>query len=150
MKKFNFRYQKILQVRLDKENEVRNTLGKINKVVLEKETELKSIKDRNESFLDALNHSIKKGLFVSEMQAVASNKKFFIDKIDGLTHELSVLLEQRLIVQKELIECNKQRKIMEKLREKEVLLYKAFEAMEESKVIDQIVTYQSTKSRGEK
>jgi len=150
MKKFNFRYQKVLQVRVDKENEVRNTLGKINKVILEKENELKSIKGRYESFLDTLNNSMKEGLYAREMQAVSNNKQFLIDKIGRLTHELSVLIEQRHTIQKELIEANKQRKIMEKLKEKEVIQYKVLEAMEESKIVDQIVTYQSTKSRGEK
>ena len=149
MKKFNFRYQKILQVRIDKENEVRNKLGKINKVILEKEQTLETVNHQYEDFLNSLNDSVKEGVYVGDMQAVSNNKQYLIKKIEQLKQELKVLMAQRLDIQKELIEANKQRKIMEKLREKEVIQYQALEAQEESRVVDQIVTYQSTKKRGE-
>ena len=149
MKKFNYRFQKILQLRMDKENEIRNNLGKINKIILEKENEFEMIHKRYEDFLNSLNDSVQEGIYVRDMQAVSNNKQYLIQKMDRLKHELSALVERRIEIQKELIEANKQRKIMEKLKEKEIEQYQAMEALEESKTVDQIVTYQSSKTRGE-
>ncbi len=149
MKKFNYRFQKILQLRMDKENEIRNNLGKINKIILEKENEFEMIHKRYEDFLNSLNDSVQEGIYVRDMQAVSNNKQYLIQKMDRLKHELSALVERRIEIQKELIEANKQRKIMEKLKEKEIEQYKVMEALEESKTVDQIVTYQSSKTRGE-
>ncbi len=149
MKKFAFRFERILQVRIDKENEIRNTLGKVNKLILEKEEEFKKVHLQYEDFLKQLNNSMKQGVRAGDMQAVAINKTYLIDKMNHIKRELSVLVEERMRIQKDLIEANKQRKIMEKLKEKEIEKYKALEAMEEAKTIDQIVTYQSTKMKGE-
>ena len=149
MKKFAFRFERILQVRIDKENEIRNTLGKVNKLILEKEEEFKKVHLQYEDFLKQLNNSMKQGVRAGDMQAVAINKTYLIDKMNHIKRELSVLVEERMRIQKDLIEANKQRKIMEKLKEKEIEKYKALEAMEEAKTIDQIVTYQSTKTKGE-
>lgn len=149
MKKFNFRFQKILQLRMDKENEIRNNLGKINKIIIDKENELEMTHRRYEDFLNSLNNSVKEGIYVRDMQAVSNSKQYLIQKMDQLKHELSALVERRKEIQNELIEANKQRKIMENLKEKEIEQYKTMEALEESKTVDQIVTYQSSKTRGE-
>jgi flagellar FliJ protein len=149
MKKFSFRYDKILQVRIDKENEVKNKLGKINMLIHEKESELTSVIDQNKSFLEDVNSAMSEGILASDMQAIRYNKEFLKNKIDSVSHELQVLKAEQKRVQNELIEANKQRKVMEKLKEKELENYKELEAQEESKMVDQIVTYQSTKTRGE-
>ncbi|MCH4888721.1 flagellar export protein FliJ [Acidaminobacter sp. JC074] len=149
MKKFVFRFEKILQVRIDKENEVRNLLGKVNKRILEKEEEFKGVHLQYETFLNQLNSNMKAGVRAGDMRAVAANKSFLIDKMDQLKRELNILMDERKRIQGDLIEANKQRKIMEKLKEKEIEKYKAHEAMEEAKTVDQIVTYQSTKTKGE-
>lgn len=149
MKKFRFKYDKVLQVRIEKENEVRNNLGKINQLIMEAERQLDSILQQYNSFLTDVDEKIKKGMKASDMQAIAHNKSYLTKKIEEIKKELNVLYTERKSIQNELIEANKQRKVMEKLREKELEEYKALEAQEEAKVVDQIVTYQSTKTRGE-
>lgn len=149
MKKFVFRYARVLQVRIEKENEVKNKLAKINQVIIEKEDELLTTQSQNEAFLVSVNDAMKTGVLASDMQALASNKAYLSKRLKTLTHELVVLKDERKAVQIELIEANKQRKVMEKLREKEIEVYKELEAEEEAKLVDQIVTYQSTKKKGE-
>lgn len=149
MKKFTFRFEKILQMRMDQENAVKNKLAKINQKIYDKERDLeKSLKD-NEEFLNDLNESMKNGLMASQLQNMAHNKDYLNRLIEKLKHELMVFYDERKRVQTELIEANKQRKVMEKLKEKELQNYKELEAQEEAKVVDQIVTYQSTQSRGD-
>lgn len=149
MKKFTFKFEKILQVRIDKENTIRNNLGKVNKLIQDKEFEKNKIQGDYTNFLTTIDQNMKKGIRASELQSISYNKAYLIDKIEKLSHELEILYEQRHMIQKDLIEANKQRKVMEKLKEKELENYKAMEAQEEAKVVDQIVTYQSTKKRGE-
>lgn len=149
MKKFVFRYERILQVRIDKENEVRNNLGKINKIILEKEEALQNVEIQYTDFLNRLNQDFEQGVLAGNMQAVSSNKQYLTNRINDFKRELNVLMDERRRVQEELIEANKQRKIMEKLKEKEIEKYKALEALEEAKLVDQIVTYQSKKTKGE-
>lgn len=149
MKKFRFKYDKVLQVRIEKENEVRNNLGKINQLIMEAERQLDVISQQYHNFLVDIDDMIKKGVKASDMQAIAHNKSYLTSKIEEIKKELKVLYSERKSIQAELIEANKQRKVMEKLREKELEEYKMLEAQEEAKIVDQIVTYQSTKTRGE-
>lgn len=149
MKKFAFRYEKILQLRIDKEAEIKNKLGKINSLILEKERQLGSIIEQNRSFLKNIEMQMKQGVTAGDLQSIAANKSYLKRTIEKLQSELDVYKDERQVIQAELIEANKQRKVMEKLREKELEQYKELEALEESKVVDQIVTYQSTIARGD-
>lgn len=149
MKKFIFRYERILQVRVDKENEVRHQLAKVNQMILDKEQALHLAEDQYSGFLNQLNEAFEAGVFAGDMQSRSFNKQYLIDQIKRTQQELEQLLQQRKDVQVDLIEANKQRKIMEKLKEKEIDKYKALEALEEAKLVDQIVTYQSKRTKGE-
>lgn len=149
MKKFLFKYQKVLQVRINVENEFKNELGKINKAIIEKEIELTEINERNNSFLEFIDKSVEKGIKASELQSIERNKKFLITKIIEIKYQLRMLINKRVGCQKELIEANKQRKVMEKLKEKDFTEYLELESVEELKIIDQIVTYNSSRKGGE-
>ncbi|MBN2796981.1 MAG: flagellar export protein FliJ [Clostridia bacterium] len=149
MKRFVFRFEKVLQMRIDEESAVKNKLAKINQKIYDKELDLEKALKENQRFLEYIEMSMKTGIKASELHHMSHNKTYMTKLIDKLKHELMVYYEERKRVQKELIEANKQRKVMEKLKEKEWEQYKVLEALEESKLVDQIVTYQSTKSRGE-
>lgn len=149
MKKFKFKYEKILQVRIEKENSVRNNLAKINNVIQTKVTEKQELELSYHAFLQSIEAQMTKGIRASELQSISHNKTYLVDKLEILNQELTTLNDQRRIIQEELVEANKQRKVMEKIKEKEIENYKSLEALEEAKIVDQIVTYQSTKNRGE-
>lgn len=147
MKKFVFKYEKILQLRQDKENEIKNELGRVNQSIQAKEDEIDHVNGEFQSFLNQINDAVKGGVYARDMQSVSNGKKHLTNKIAHLTEELTMLTRERVEIQEALIEANKQRKVMEKLKEKEWDQYKAYEALEDSKLVDQIVTYQSSKKQ---
>ncbi len=136
-------------MRISLENEIKNRLGKINSSIQEKIDFLDNVKLKNTDFLNFVNESMKNGIRASELQSIEHNKEFYLNQIVEIEFELRNLLIKREEIQNELIDANKQRKVMEKLKEKELEKYKELEALEEAKVVDQIVTYNSTRKRGE-
>ena len=144
-----FRYQKILEVRISAENDWKNKLGQINKLIIEKKEELELAKNGNKTFLESVNKSMKNGIRIAQLQSIEHNKEYLNNMIAEKNFQLRTLTAERVEIQKELVEANKQRKVMEKLKEKEKEDYKALEVIEEAKIVDQIVTYNSTRKRGE-
>ena len=149
MKKFQFKYEKILQLRYDKEDEIRNKLGNINKKIIDEEERLKELIRSQEEFLESISLEMEKGTTVGALKNIEHNKSYLKNAIDKCKKRLKLLFDERVKIQKDLIEANKERKVMEKLKEKELDNYKAMEQVEENKLVDQIVTYQSTRNRGD-
>ena len=149
MKKFSFRYQRILEMHIDTENDHKNKLGKVNKEIIDTENKLEQYKNKNIEFLLYVEKSMKVGIKASELQIMDRNKSFLVNSIENMKYEIKKMIQKRIEIQKQLIEANKQRKVMEKLKEKEYINYLELEAIEESKVIDQIVTYTSSRKNGE-
>ena len=149
MKKFQFKYEKILQLRYDKEDEIRNKLGNLNKKIIDEEERLKDLIRSQEAFLESVSQEMEKGTTVGAMKSIEHNKSYLKNSIDKSKKTLKLLFDERVKIQKALIEANKERKVMEKLKEKEIENYKAMEQIEENKLVDQIVTYQSTRKRGD-
>lgn len=149
MKKFAFRYERILEVKISIENGLKNKLGEINKSILEKEKELSDVLKENEEYLKYLEDMMKTGVRAGDLRAIEHNKEYLTNKIADVKYNIRILVNKRIEIQKELVEANKQRKIMEKLKEKELNEYKELELVEDKKIIDEIVTYTSTRKRGE-
>ncbi len=149
MKKFVFRYQKILEMRIALENEVKNKLGKINTLIHERESFLLEVERKNKDYLNFVESTMKNGVRAADLQNIEQSKHYYVNQMATLQFELRNLRIKRTEIQEELIEANKQRKVLEKLKEKEIEQYKELESIEEAKVIDQIVTYNSTRKRGE-
>lgn len=149
MKKFSFRYQRILEMHIETENDYKNKLGKVNKEIIDIEKKLEQYENKNIAFLLSVEESMKIGITALKLQSIESNKFFLVNSIENIKYEIKMLIQKRIEIQKQLIEANKQRKVMEKLKEKEYNNYLELEAIEESKVIDQIVTYTSSRKSGE-
>lgn len=149
MKKFRFKYEKILQLRLDRENDVKNQLAEINQKIIGCEAIIEGLKLEEKNFQKNIEAEMIKGVSAGQLQANAHNKAYLKEKLTETKEKLNAFLKERIEIQKNLIEANKERKVMEKLREKEVKAYKALEELEDRQLIDQVVTYQSSKKRGD-
>lgn len=149
MKKFIFKYERILDVRIALENELKNNLGKVNKIILDKEDELEIAIGDNNSYFRYVEEIMKDGVRAADLRSVEHHKEYLNSKITGIKQAINTLVAKRTEIQRDLVEANKQRKVMEKIREKDYEEYLDLEAAEEAKVIDEIVTYTSTRKRGE-
>lgn len=148
MKKFRFKYAKILQLRIDKENEVKNSLAKINQKIVREEGVLEDLLAKEHAFQVSVEAQMLEGVSIGTLRDNAHNTSYLKAAVDKSRHLIRTYMDERVAIQKDLIEANKERKVMEKLKEKEVEAYKVLEEFEEKQLIDQIVTYQSTQKKG--
>lgn len=149
MKRFVFRYQKILEMRLDKEEDIKNKLAEANGRLNQLISERQRLKQSAEDFYESVRQRMVQGVTSGDLRMIEQSKQHFKDHLEQLDMQIG---EQRLKIAQikiELSEAMKERKIMEKLREREQEAYYDMLNAQENKQIEEIVNYQSSKKRGE-
>lgn len=149
MKKFKFRYESVLKMRLDQEDQIKNELAK---VIARRQ---KLIDQLNDTEHDAKRYDqhiqevMQKGESKQEMHGFSEGKRFYRDRINRLK-QLIVQADNEIIsVQSRLVEAVKERKVMDKLKEN---AFRAFvEAINEAdeKLIEEVVNFANNKRNGE-
>lgn len=147
MKKFIFRYERILKIRKDKVEEIKNKLGKLNYDLSQKEKELNDVFMQRDKFFKENNILLKKGCSAGELKNINDFSSFYRKNIDSLKYEIRNLKNNIEKVMNELSEAVKEEKIMEKLKEKEYGVYLENIEKSEGKVIEEIVNYSNFKDR---
>lgn len=140
MPKFTFRLQPVLNIRNQQEENLKNEMGKaIQKLEAEKQ-KLHSLEDKESQIVDEFNKKTKKTTVKSLLQ--------FNDYIGFLKSEIMTQKEnvnKAAVnvdkVREELIKAVKNRKIMDKLKEKKKEEYVQEEKKLEHKANDEIVSY---------
>jgi flagellar FliJ protein len=149
MKKFSFRYESVLKMRMDKEDQVKNELAKYISL---RQTKLEALDALNENAL-SYNHHIEKllneGTASSEMSQFNQGKTYYKKKREKLLDEIVKLDEQIILTQSKLVEAMKERKIMDKLKEQ--ALNEFIEAINEAdaKLIEEVVNFSNNKKNGD-
>lgn len=149
MKGFRFRYQKILEKREDEEEEVKTRLGKANHKLQTLLAEKAQVLGRQSEFFGLIQSQLSGGIRTSDLQRFEQFKLHFKDKLESLESEIVDTQLKIMQIKKELTEAVKQRKIMEKLKEKEFETYVEALNAAESKVIEEIVNYRSSQKSGD-
>jgi len=147
MKKFIFRYERILKIRKDKVEEIKNKLSKLNYDLSQKEKKLDNIFIQRDKFFKENNILLEKGCSVGELKNINEFSSFYRKNIDALKYEIKNLKNNIEKVMNELSEAVKEEKIMEKLKEKEYEVYLENIEKAEGKVIEEIVNYSNFKDR---
>lgn len=148
MKKFRFRYENILKMRLDAEDEIKSKLKKLNQELQELETEKAILESNYKQYKIEVEHMLESGIKGYEVQRINNFQSYFRNKIEET--ELEIIHIQRRIedVKLELMEAIKERKIMEKIKEKDFKLYlEAVNAME-GKATEEVVNFQNSRKSG--
>lgn len=149
MKRFIFRYQKILEMRLDKEEEVKNKLAEANGELSRLIKTRQAVQQSAEVFYESVRQRMIQGITSGDLRMIEQSKQHYKDRLEQLDMQIG---DQRLKIAQikiELGEAMKERKIMEKLREREQEAYYDMLNAQENKQIEEIVNYQSSKKRGE-
>lgn len=144
MKKFQFRYESILKMRIDKEEDIKNTLAKLIKELKVMKEELNRVRDEEQRFLSQVDKRLEEGCTLDELRRYEQNKAWMKSEIENLLFYISAKEKEILAARKELVEATKQKKIMEKLKEQEMEDYQKELQAAEDKLTDQIVTYRGT------
>lgn len=147
---FIFRYQRLLNIKKEVEDEIKNELAieiqKLTRIKNELSNDINNQKD----YLKKINSKIKKGVSASELKKFNSDKEYFTTKINKLKN--NILKQKNIIINKrqELNLAVQETKKYEKLREKRFEIYKKKIEKKEEKEIEEIVNYKNYKMSGGK
>lgn len=144
---FKFRMQKILDLKEKEEDNKKNEVAVILKEISDKKIEIHNYVTQREEEKENRKKLNQAGCSVTKILDVNNYIQYIEQSIDLANEELRQLERRLKIKQDEYLEARKEKKSFEKLKEKDHEKYKMWEAKEEEKVIDQIVTYSSSKRK---
>lgn len=144
MKKFVFRFESILKMHIDREAEIGGELAVLMSELEMIDRSLRETEEKNRMLLEDIDRKKERGTSVQEICLAEEGRRYFKTQIESWEEKRDLQLDRIALKRTELTEAMKQRKIMEKLKEKAHDEYvEAFER-EERKVIEEIVTYKGS------
>ncbi|MBS7528396.1 flagellar export protein FliJ [Fusibacter paucivorans] len=146
MKKFKFRYESILTLRLNAEDDVKNELAakiaKRQKLMDERDT----MQQRRYDYDQHIQAMVKAGCRAETLQAIRDGKDYYRRHINRLDASIETMDQEIEATQERLVEAVKARKIMEKVKENEYAQFMDEFNRDEQKVIEEIVNYKNNKT----
>jgi flagellar FliJ protein len=149
MAKFNFRYQKLLNLKKELEDEVKNELAIEIQKSMQLKAKLKKNKKNQKKYLESVNDLLKEGIKASELKRHNKNKEYFNKMNKKLLREIRKQAERVSAKREELNTAVQETKKFEKIKEKhyEIFVNEVYEA--ERKQVDEIVNYKNYQSSGD-
>ena len=149
MKKFKFKYENILKMRLDAENDIKNKLKKLNNDLHLLEQNKIDVTHAYNDYKVDIEQSMKVGLKGYEIQNINHFQKYYRNLLESI--ELEIRYMEKCIdeVKLELMEAIKERKIMDKIKEKEFKAFLDAINVMEAKATDEVVNFQNSKRSGD-
>ncbi len=149
MKKFSFRYESVLKMRMDREERIKNELAKLisRRQDLIEALELLEINSKN--YDQHIQTVLAEGDAQKERQQFVQGKKYYTNQRNSLKQKISVVENEIRKTQEKLVEAMKDRKVMDKLKEK--AFQEFIDAINEAdaKLIEEVVNYSNNKKNGE-
>ncbi|OJV64692.1 MAG: flagellar export protein FliJ [Clostridiales bacterium 38-18] len=149
MKKFKFRYESVLKMRMDKEEEIKNNLAKL---ISKKQSLLDDLEELNKGSAqyDAyITDVMSTGTASGEFSKFESGKKYYKDHRNRIKHNIQRVDEQIRLTQEALVAAVKERKIMDKLKEKAFMEFVEAINVADEKLIEEVVNFANNKKNGE-
>ena len=140
MKKFRFTLQSVLNVKLSLEKQHMAELGACESRIRLFQNELEEIIDRRERSRREFQRSVSEGLKSPELTVFAIGFVAIREKIDLQRRKIEIAEEEKRRIQSALIKVMQERKMLEKLKEKQIGEYKVLQRSEEAQEIDDFLT----------
>lgn len=149
MKRFKFKYHNILKLRLDFEDDIKKQLKQANLKLTELEETLDGIEQAYRSYRIDVQNQLSTGLKGAAVAQINHFQLYYRDAIREAN--LNIRRQEDLIerIKVELAEAIKERKIMEKLKEKALERHHEEMKFQEIKETDEIVNFQNSKRSGD-
>ncbi|MBE0450144.1 MAG: flagellar export protein FliJ [Clostridia bacterium] len=149
MKKFKFRYESVLKMRMNEEDRIKNELAK---KIKERQNILDALENLSNDELEYLKHIdsvLRSGKANKEMHSFSEGKKYYKTLRDQYKLKLSKVEADIEGIKQLLVEAMKSRKVMDKLKEKAFQTYIDEYNEMDAKLIEEVVNYKNNKSNGE-
>lgn len=149
MKKFKFRYESVLKMRLDKEEAIKAELAECITEKQAIETQKSAIEKSEIEYALYIQTVLASGESHGEMRQFTEGKKYYRNNKKRLDQQIVKLNQEIQRIQLKLVEAMKDRKIMEKLKER--AFQEFVEAINEAdeKLIEEVVNFSNNKRDGE-
>ncbi len=143
MDKFNFRFDTILTTKEKIEDDKKNKLGvSMKKLAIQREHLDKLFQKKNDIIVQ-IDHKSQNKVKVKELRNLYTN----LDRIQTIiNNQTNVVMEQESETQnrrKDLVEASKQKKVFEKLKEKDFEEFKYSQFKNEIALTDEIISYKA-------
>ncbi len=145
MSRFNFRYQNLLEVKEKHEELIKGELSKIKKLLEDEKEKLINFQSNKEIYQEYLFTKIKKGTNAAYLQACNSYINHLDQKINEQFRAVEQCNQEVKKTRKKLVLVSQEKKVFEKLKEKEKKLFSLAEKKLENLLVDQLVTYKNFK-----
>ena len=138
MKKFKFKLQALLDHRRNKEDKKKEELGNLSRTVQDVRDFMATLKSRCSVSIVELKTLQESGMNIEQITRYREFITALKDDTNKQMEKLSLLMKDVENRRKELVSLSKERKIMEKLRDKEFDKFKKAVLKEEKKLIDDL------------
>lgn len=149
MKKFSFRYDSVLKMRLDQEDRIKNDLAKLISKRQEYIDALTTLVESAEAYDQHIQKVLMDGDAQNERQQFTQGKKYYRDQKNKLKDKIAAVESDIRKTQAKLVEAMKDRKVMDKLKEKAFQEFVDAVNEVDAKLIEEVVNYSNNKKIGE-
>lgn len=149
MKKFSFRYESVLKMRLDQEDRIKNDLAKLISKRQDYVDALASLIENAETYDQHIQKVLLDGDAQNERQQFTHGKKYYRDQKNKLKEKIAAVDGDIRKTQAKLVEAMKERKVMDKLKEKAFQEFVDAVNEADAKLIEEVVNYSNNKKIGE-
>lgn len=147
MKDFKFKLEKVLEHRKKIENEHKNKLSFIHKTYKENEAKLSNLKEQDNNWRNSLLEKQNKEIEIKDILLYHSHLSALERGINLQEHKVKDLSVQVDTARQKLISARKDKRMMEKLKDKAYVNYKYIAAKSEQKQNDDIGTHRFIKNK---
>lgn len=141
MSKFDFRLQPVLDLKVQMEENLKNEFGKVTKKLEDEKKILNSIELDKEEQIDIFSTKLGSRVEVSKLRELNGYISLLGDKIEMQKENVNEASNIVDSTREKLLEAVKDRKIIDKLREKMFTEYSKQQLREEQKIIDEVVSF---------
>jgi flagellar protein FliJ len=148
MKNFVFKYESILKMRSDKVDEIMAGLKELNEQMERLEESLGDVARRKSEYMAHVSEKLRSGCASNELQAIRNSYEYFsaeADKVNVMISKLGARIEEE---RDKLVETSREKRIIEKLKEKDEVVHKEEAERIEQKITEELVNYRNFKRDG--
>ena len=143
MEKFVFRFNTILNTKEKIEDDRKNKLGISMKKLAQEKENLQALSNKKNDMINQWQKKSNNVIKISELRNLSNSLELmevFIDKQSKIVEESEIEAKNK---RKELIDASKEKKVFEKLKEKDYEEYKYIQLKKEHAVTDELVSYKA-------
>ena len=147
MNKFCFKYENIIDIKCRFEDIAKGKLNEVQQKLIVEEKELDRLKNQSKNYENYINEIVSEGTNVGVITQCNSFLKYYRTNIELQVKKIKECKNEVAKRRHELMKVSQEKKVLEKLKEKEKENFLIIEKKEEMDFIDGLVTFKSFQNK---